>query len=234
MLGRPAARQICCTVPAGDARRATMACMQPDRPDAGRSDPDSRAAGRARAQDLSARLSRLPAGHPSGDRGAGPDPDQTGRDEWWRVPDDWRSRPAGSAGGQDSWADGQDSWADEQDSWAEERADAGPGAAQVRSGEDLEPGEPQGAQGDADEAADADDDMGDEPGRSDGRGAGRGWLGERAGRPAAGPARGREAYRPWFTGESAEPWFAAGSDGAPSDPDQPGSGRSRGGPTPGG
>jgi len=201
---------------------------QPDQPDAGRSDPDSRAVERARAQDLSARLLRLPAAHPSGDRGTSaaagdswrgsrPEPltaaEEPERENWWERgpgpaeprPGDWRpwqkdrrSRPDGTESRPDAWED------------------SGPGdVVDSESGVDDDTAAGQGSPGESDEVTGPEDGTAAEPGTSDGGRAGRGSLAARGGRPIGLPAASRDSYRPWFTADSAPPWFASGSAAVP-------------------
>ncbi len=212
---RPAsARRIC----------GTMAFMrQPDRPEAGRSDDDSQPGGRGQAADLSARLLRLPAGHPSGDRGTpgaagdsrGSGRSLAGRHDREPERENWRERgPGPQRSGLKDWRSWPDRDADDQ-YWPGEWEDSGAGACESSGSggiEDPESGERQGGADDGDDATAAEDDLAGDTGRHAGPRGGRGWLGEHGGGPAGAPAAGRGPYRPWFAGDSAQPWFATDSD----------------------
>jgi len=199
---------------------------QPERPEGARLPPDTRPAERPSAEDLAARLLRLPAGHPSHEAGpprdareavrARPGPAQSPeleRENWWEAGpgsrsvrvDDWRGRPD---------RDGRE-------------------ASEAGEPDDPEPGEwtsedtaERPGESDADGAPEDDASAGHGEHR---RGLGLGWPGERSRRAVGVPPAGRDPYRPWFAGSSDHPWFAASPDGLLAGP-----GDQEAGATPGG
>jgi hypothetical protein len=206
---------------------------QPDRPEAGRFEPAARPDERRPDVDLAARLSRLPAAHPSADAGPSrdaPSPEPE-RQNWWEAgpgsssvrvadrlaePADWPARP-GRAGKHEAYEPGERDDADPEDRAAEDAT----GDRAADGAKDARPDEDAGADDDTGPDHDADAGQGQQ-------GGGRGGLGGHGRRFAGVPAAGRDPYRPWFAGSSDQPWFAASPDGLLGDQE---AGR---GPTPGG